>query len=91
MGDAGDLVVIILLLLVVGLVAWPRAQRWLRSGQSSPLVDPDQNITVDMVDGGIGMYETIYRPRRLPRGRRHPAPPGAVIHRRDRNNESRDE
>jgi hypothetical protein len=78
----GDAAVVVVLLVVIGLVAWPRARLWLRSGQSSPPVDPDQNITVDPVDGLVGIYQTNYHPRRMARGRRHPAPPGAVVHRR---------
>jgi hypothetical protein len=84
MGDAGDALVIIVLTVVIGLVAWPRARRWLRNGHAGPLVDPEQNITIDMIDGLPGFYETNYRPRRLARGRRNPAPPGAVIHHRTR-------
>ena len=79
----GDAVVVIVLLMVIGLVAWPGVRRWLRSDQTSRLVDPDQNITVDPIPGLPGLYETNYRPRRMPRGRRHPAPPGTVVHRRE--------
>jgi hypothetical protein len=82
MDDPGDAVVIIVLFVVVGLVAWPRAQRWFRNGKSEPLVDPEQNITVNMIDGLPGLYETNYRPRHLARGRRHKTPPGVVVHRR---------
>ena len=79
----GDAVVVIVLLMVIGLVAWPGVRRWLRSDQTSRLVDPDQNITVDPIPGLPGLYETNYRPRHMPRGRRHPAPPGTVVHRRE--------
>jgi hypothetical protein len=78
----GDAVVIVALIVVVALALWPALRRWLARDPGLPLVDPDQNITVDLVDGLPGIYETNYHPRRLPRGRRHPAPPGAVIHRR---------
>jgi hypothetical protein len=75
----GDAIVVLVLLLIIGLVAWPRARRWLRSGRPAQLVDPDQSITVDLVDGGIMTYETNFHPRHLARGRRHPEPRGAAI------------
>jgi hypothetical protein len=89
----GDAAVVIILLIVIGLVAMPGVRRWLRSDQTSRLVDPDQNITVDPIPGLPGLYETNYRPRRMPRGRRHQAPLGAVIHRRedDRREEEEEE
>jgi hypothetical protein len=78
-----DAVVVIAVIVVVALALWPALRRWLARDPGQPLVDPDQNITVDPVDGLVGIYETNYHPRRLPRGRRHPAPPGTVVHRRE--------
>jgi hypothetical protein len=79
----GDAIVVIVVVVLVGLALWPALRRWLASDRADPLVDPDQNITVDPVPGLPGMYQTTYRRLRFPRGRRHPAPPGTVVHRRD--------
>lgn len=81
--QVGDAVVVLVLLILIALVAWPSARKWLRSNQTSSRVDPDQNVTMDPIEGLPGLYETNYRPRRMPRGRRHPAPPGTVVHRRE--------
>jgi hypothetical protein len=79
-----DAAVVIILLIGAFLVALPSVRSWLRSSRSERLVDPEQSITVDSVPGLPGIYQTNYRQRMLLRGRRHPAPPGAVIHRRER-------
>jgi hypothetical protein len=84
----GDAFVLGAILIAIGLVAWPAARRWFRSSGSRPLVDPDQNITIEEAVPGVpGWYQTRYRNRVLPRGRRHKAPPGAVVHRRDRDSQ----
>jgi hypothetical protein len=87
----GDAVVVIVLLTVIGIAAWPTARRWLRGGASRPMVDPTQNITVDPVDGLPGIYQTTYRQRPMARGRRrYRAPAGTVVHQRRAEDPSRD-
>jgi hypothetical protein len=77
-----DAAVFLAILIVVGLVAWPSARRWLSSRESSPLLDPEQRITIHPIDGLPGLNEIHYRTPAMPRGRRHRAPPGAVVRRR---------
>ncbi|HEX6475160.1 MAG TPA: hypothetical protein VF114_08770 [Candidatus Limnocylindria bacterium] len=74
-----------LVALVVGLALWPAARRWLGSGGTSSMVDPNQNIRVEGGDGAFGTYGWRYRSRFNPRGRRHRAPgtPSADRVRRD--------
>jgi hypothetical protein len=77
-----DAIVVILLLIAAFLVALPSVRSWFRNSRSERLVDPEQNITIDPIPGLPGLYQTNYRPRVPIRGRRHPAPPGTVVHRR---------
>ena len=64
----GDAVVVVAVIVVVALALWPALVRWLARNPGQPLVDPDQDITVNPIDGLPGIYETNYRPRRLPGG-----------------------
>jgi len=78
-----DAIVIIIIVAALILALSPSARRWLRSGRSERLVDPNQNITIGSIDGLPGWYRYTYRNRVLPRGRRHGEPPGATVRRRD--------
>ena len=66
----------LVLLVVVGafLLATPAVRRWFASDERRNLVDHEQNISVDQKDGLPGWYQTNFRLRRMPRGRRHRPP-----------------
>jgi hypothetical protein len=68
--------VFVLALFVALLLAMPAVRRWFSSDERRPLVDPEQDITVEQKNSGIDWfsYRLNYRPRRAPRGRRHEAP-----------------
>ncbi len=73
----GDAWIFIPVLILAVLLAVPSVRRWFTSDERRPLVDPEQDITVDPVmDQGASWfrYRLNYRTRRAPRGRRHVAP-----------------
>lgn len=71
-----DAWIFIPLLVLAGLLAAPAVSRWSTSDERRPLLDPEQDITVEQENSGIDWfsYRLTYRPRRAPRGRRHEAP-----------------
>ena len=81
----GETWIFAVLLVVAILVALPAVRRWWSSDERRNLVDPGLTISVDQKDGLPGWYQTNYRLRLLPRGRRHRAPddPSANRVRRD--------
>jgi hypothetical protein len=79
-----DPIVIIGIVVVVALALSPAVRRWLRTGGERPLVDLSQDIRTESIDGLPGWNHYAFRNRIRPRGRRHAAPPDAVIHRRDK-------
>jgi len=68
--------IFVLALVAALLLALPAVRRWLSSDERRPLVDPEQDITVEQNNSGIDWfgYRLNYRPRRASRGRRHEAP-----------------
>ena len=73
MGDAWIFIPVLILAL---LLATPAVRRWFSNDEKRPLVDPEQDITVEQKNTGIDWfsYRLNYRTRRAPRGRRHVAP-----------------
>jgi hypothetical protein len=73
----GDAWIFIPVLVVAVLLAAPSVRRWFTNDERRPLVDPEQDITVDPVmDQGASWFRhrLNYRSRRMPHGRRHVAP-----------------
>lgn len=77
----GDLIVAASALFALAVVLWTLARRGDPGRRQPPSQEPEI-ISIRPLDGAPGMYHYEYNPRRLPRGRRNPAPPGAVIHHR---------
>ena len=71
-----DAWIFIPVLMLAFLLAAPPVRRWFSSDERRPLVDPEQDITVEQKNSGLDWfsYRLNYRPRRAPRGRRHEAP-----------------
>jgi len=69
-----DAWIFIPVLVLALLLAAPAVRRWFSNDERRNLVDHDQNISVDQKDGLPGWYQTNFRLRRMPRGRRHRPP-----------------
>lgn len=77
-----DFAVVFAVLIGGGLLAWPFVRRWINRPAAPRTPEPEQVISVQSMSGLPGMYRYEYNRRRLPRGRRNPAPAGVIIHHR---------